>query len=364
MAQRPDRIDVAALAALRPGMPAERLADAIGPSWHPPAAHKGGVVDLLQASHGTAVRLADDETIGEIRFDWRFTGAVEGVRMGMTLAEVAAVLPDLAIGADRPSMPGVRDGRRTLPDGVAMSVTFTLEQVNGIALSAPEARFHAPGSPRYPAPAGPAGAPFADPNLKLAVLSALMRAGRLDLGTPPALAAHLLGRAVAPEEMSNGPLPQVVDYLAGYPLTDALMSEVRAVVFDAGEPIYRFCWPDWDGEDGRFDVTDLAGIEHCPDIESITAIAMLDVLDVALLTPLRRLRTLSVVTRLRNPHALLDLTSLQELSVTDAEADAQAAIAAHPFRATLERLRARGVAVRIAPLSATRAAPAHPFRAG
>lgn len=49
---------------------------------------------------------------------------------------------------------------------------------------------------RYPAPGDISGAPFGDPNLKLAILSSLIDKQMIDLGTPQQLAEHVLGRPV------------------------------------------------------------------------------------------------------------------------------------------------------------------------
>ena len=240
MAQENDP-DPAALATLRPGMPATRVAAAMGAAWRAPVAHGGGFVDMLENTHGFVVRLDRDGAIGWVRFDWRFKQAlVEGVRMGMTLAEARSAVPALAVGGDLPMMSGVREGRQLLPGGAHLRVRFTLDTVNGIWVEAPGAVFRKRTAPPYPAPTGQAGAPFADANFKLVVLSALLDAKVLDLGTPGTLAAHVLGRAVGLEEEGYEPVPGALDYLARYPLTDVLLAQVRSVVFDGGNAIYPF----------------------------------------------------------------------------------------------------------------------------
>jgi hypothetical protein len=124
-----------ALALLRPGMSMTDVAEAMGTSWRTPAPHKGGVIATLENSHGVVVHLDREDVVGCVSFDWRFTNApIDGVRIGMALAEARNARPDLQVGDDLPMMRGVREGVAEMLNGALMRVRFTLEKVNGISL--------------------------------------------------------------------------------------------------------------------------------------------------------------------------------------------------------------------------------------
>jgi hypothetical protein len=139
-------------------------------------------------------------------------------------------------------MRGVRMGVRQFPDSYTQRVRLTLETVNEIAFSNPAAEYPEPTEPSYPAAVGMAGAPFADPNLKLVVLSSLLDAKQIDLGTPAQLATHVLGRAVDLEDEGYEIFPAAQDYLERYPLTNELLAAVEEIEFDGGGTAYPFVW--------------------------------------------------------------------------------------------------------------------------
>jgi uncharacterized protein DUF6892 len=114
----------------------------------------------------------------------------------------------------------------------------------------------------YPSPAGKSGAPFADPNLKLVVLSSLIDAGTIHLRPRQKLATHILGPGYDEDQDGYSLLKPVYDYLVRYPLTSNHLAAVTSIEFDGGSAIYPYAFPFWDGEDGEFDVADLAGIER------------------------------------------------------------------------------------------------------
>ncbi|WP_443726234.1 DUF6892 domain-containing protein [Rhizobium mongolense] len=184
------------------------------------------------------------------------------------------------MGDDDPLMRGVRMGVRRFPEGYTLRVRLTLETVNEIGFSNPAAEYPEPTEPSYPAAVGMAGAPFADPNLKLVVLSLLLDAKQIDLGTPAQLASHVLGRAVDLEDEGYEIIPEAQDYLERYPLSDELLAAVEEIEFDGGGTAYRFAWYFWDGEDDVFDVKDLSGIELCRNLRSFSAISMIGNVDV------------------------------------------------------------------------------------
>ncbi|MFV0473657.1 MAG: DUF6892 domain-containing protein [Pikeienuella sp.] len=344
-----DADEIAALAALRPGMPAAEAEAAMGPLWRAPAPHKGGVVDVLENSHGFRLRLDRDGASGSVAFDWRFRGAVDRLRMGMSIAEARKAAPDLLIGEDRPLMRGVRDGLRDLPGGARMSVKFTLEKVNGVRLWAPGAEYDEPFAPPYPGPAGAPGAPFADANLKLVVLDGLLYGRALDLGRPEDLAAHVLGREVDMEEEGYDPIPEARDYLLRYPLDQALLDQVETLIFDGGNDIYRYIWYFWSGEDEGFDVSSLDGIALCRNLKFIQVISMIETFDIGRLEGLDRLEELSISSGFTNPEALRALPALNRLRIIDTRTYEEATTPGHPTRRLLDELKARGVSLHVAP---------------
>ncbi len=185
----------------------------MGPAWRPPAPHKGGKIDLLENSHGFVVWIDRNGLIGILDYDHRFRHPVGEITMEMTIEQVRAAMPSLEIGDDAPLMRGVRMGVRQFPESYTQRVRLTLETVNEIGFSNPAGEYPEPTEPSYPAAVGMAGAPFADPNLKLVVLSSLLDAKQIDLGTPAQLATHVLGRAFDLEDEGYEIFPAAQDYL-------------------------------------------------------------------------------------------------------------------------------------------------------
>jgi hypothetical protein len=95
MAALNENVDVAALAALRPGMPMAKVEAAMGPAWRPPAPHKGGKIDLLENSHGFVVWIDRNGLIGILDYDHRFRHPVGEITMEMTIEQVRAAMPSL-----------------------------------------------------------------------------------------------------------------------------------------------------------------------------------------------------------------------------------------------------------------------------
>ncbi|MCF1450169.1 hypothetical protein FS815_25610 [Agrobacterium vitis] len=357
MAALNETVDVAALAALRPGMPIARVEAAMGSTWKPPAPHKGGRIDLLENSHGFLVWIDRNGLIGMLKYDHRLKHPVGEIAMGMTIEQVRAAMPSLEIGDDLPMMQGVRLGVRLYPENYTLLVHLTLETVNEISFSNPAAEFSKPTEPPYPAPAGIAGAPFADPNLKLVVLSSLLDMKQIDLGTPKQLATKVLGRAVDLEDEGYEMIPEALDYLQRYPLSDELLSAVEELGFDGGATVYEFAWYFWDGEDDVFDVKDLSGIERCKNIKSFSAISMIGKIDVRKLTSFHKLSYLSLSTGIDHIDALLELPALREVRVLDNGVYDEVTKVGTPVRQVFETLKDRGVRVWVHWMAATEPAP-------
>lgn len=358
-AAQDDGID-AALGALRPGMPAEAVETAMGPLWRAPAPHKGGEIDILENSHGFTVRLDRNGVIGRLGFGWRFKGAVDGLRIGMSISEARKTAPDLSAFTASKVMGNEQSARRDLPGGARMILRFSSEKLNGISILTPDAEYDEPYAPDYPAPEGAPGAPFADANLKLVVLSALLWDKAIDLGTPEELASHALGRAFDLYEEGDDPVPEAMEYLARYPLTEDLLGEVRALTFDGGEEIYRYVWYFWSGETEMFDVSSLEGLARCRNLERIEVISMLERFDIAALRGLDKLEKVSISTEFENLGALRDLPGLKALRMVDNATYEQANTPGHPTRKLFDELRARGVALHVIP-SAWRGPRPAPF---
>ena len=328
-------VDVAALATLRPGMPMLDVQKAMGSAWRAPAPHKVGLIDILERTVGVIVRIDREGLIGEIGFNSRFMHAVAGVPMGIPLADLPAVVPDMNIGEESKLTKGARFATKRLPEGL-LTARITFDTVYGISISNPEAQYDEPTAPPYPPASGTSGAPFSDVNLKLAVMSALLDAKLLDLGTPEQLATHVRGRPVDLEKDGYDLIPEALDYLARYPLTDNLLTSVESMEFDGGATIYPFAWYFWSGEEGAFDIRDLSGIRFCTNLKSLSVISMIDKVDIRALVPLKTLEQVSINVPSENIEALLDIPSLNE-------AGRFAGNSAAP--AVLEKLKQRGVQV-------------------
>lgn len=338
-------VDVAALAALRPGLPVSRLAAAMGSSWAAPPPYKGGQVDLLENSHGFVARIDANGLIGSLDFDHRFRHRVGNLANGMTLPQVKEAMPDLEIGGDVPMMAGVRFGLKRFPDGYTLHVRITSATVTDIAYFNPTADYVEPTAPPYPAAAGAPGVPFNDPNLKLVVLSALLDAKIVDLGTPQQLATHVLGRPVDLEEEGYDLIPEALDYLTRYPIAEELLAAVEEIELDGGDTVYPFAWYFWGGEEAVFDVTNLSGLDRCVNLKSFFASSMIGSVDMRDLVALKKLESIHVSVEIENIEALLDMSSLKYVRVVSDLLFRDVTTLGTPARRVFDTLKARGVRV-------------------
>lgn len=335
MAASNDPVDVKALAALRPGMPVAAVEAAMGSAWRAPATHKGGVIDILENTYGVIVRIDRSGLIGKVDFSSRFKQTVAGVPMGIHLTDIPATIPAMTIGEESKVQRGTRFGTMRLPEG-QLSARISYDKIYDIEISNPNADYDKPTAPPYPAPAVEPGAPFSDPPLKLAVMAALLRSKMLDLGTPEQLASHVLGRPVDLEEEGYDLIPQALDYLLRYPLTDEQLASVDWVQFDGGEEIYPYAWYFWEGEDGVFDIHDTADLHHCVNLRGISVISMIDRFDLRTLVPLHKLEWVSINVPADHIEALLEIPSLKNAASFDE----------NPLsHGILQTLKQRGVAV-------------------
>ena len=167
----------------------------------------------------------------------------------------------------------------------------------------------------YPSPAGKPGAPFADPNLKLVVLSSLIDAGTIHLGPRQKLAAHILGPGYDEDQDGYFLLKPVYNYLVRYPLTSNHLAAVTSIEFDGGSTIYNYPFPFWNGEDGEFDVGSLEGIERLINLQRIDIISLLNDSDLSRLDALKQLEHVDLDgARYQGGDALLELPALKSVT--------------------------------------------------
>jgi hypothetical protein len=332
-------VDKAALAKLRPGMPLSALAEAFGGEWVP---LRAGETCFSSPENGIFARVDLRGIIGSTSFLAKFPPAleIERLHVGMTLEEARAIYPSLRLAGDAEAEAKYHNTPfvTMLPDGNELRVTGRDGKVLSIRLSCPSAVYEPP-APAYPPAEEPAGAPFADPNLKLVVLDELIGKRAIDLGTPKALAKHILGPGYKEERDGYELLKPVYDYLVRYPLTSGHLAAVEDLTFDGGNDIYSYVFPFWDGEGGEFDVSSLAGIAQLPNLRRFSVISMLDDGDLAALAPLARLEAVGLCPGpYRNAGAVLGLPRLQEFQCFEGSLDDPAIV---------EALKVRGVQVKI-----------------
>lgn len=200
-------------------------------------------------------------------------------------------------------------------------------------------------APNYPAPSGSPGAPFADPNLKLAIMSGLLDKGAIDLGTSTELAEHVLRRKVDFETEGYDPIPAVRDYLERYPLTPEILRQADSLILDGGNSIYFYIWFFWHGEDDTFDVENLAGLGNCPNIKSLDLISMIGLVDLRHLVPMPQLQDLRVGVGIANIPALLDMPALRSVQILNDRIYDEVMTPGHPTRSVMEMLKERGVSI-------------------
>jgi hypothetical protein len=336
MASNTTPIDPAPLAKLRPGMPLQALVDAYGANW---ARMAPSDTFFFAEPRGFLARIDVNGVIGSITFAKRFPLPVEfgGLKRGMSLGDALAARPDLIDGGIAPGTTSVQLYRLMLPDGLQLELRLFDATIIAMELSKPGAIYERKIS--YPSPAGKPGAPFADPNFKLIVLSSLIDAGTIHLGPRRKLAEHILGPGYDEDRDGYDLLQPVYDYLVRYPLTADHLAAVTSIDFDGGNEIYNYPYPYWDGETGDFDVASLEGIERLINLKSIEIISMLNDTDLARYAELKQLEHIGLNQgdRFANGEALLQLPNLKSLTC---------GALAFSDPSIIATLRARGVAVR------------------
>ena len=331
-------VDLNALAALRPGEGKEMLARALGSRWREPGPHQQGLVKSIANVHGFLAQIDTSDHIGAIYFHEPFPNIeIAGLRFGMPTAEALVKRPELKEPMRLPVYESIHYAAE-ISSHYRMLVEFRWGKLYQIGFRDAQAVYPEKQPMVYPAPQGAPGAPFADPNFKLVVLSSLLDNDALDLSSYQDLASFVAKRPIDLEKDGYKLLPEAYDYLARYPLTDADLSLVENLTFDGGNAIYPYCYRFWHGETTEFDVRSIEGIGRCENLRSIICIAVIESLDIAQLVGLQKLEEINLPERCVNPQHLLDLPALKKLSFHDGAIDSPV---------LLTRLRIKGVTVRI-----------------
>ena len=290
-----DDVDVRALGEIRPGDQKTKLIGALGARWREPLPFREGLVDVVANSHHFEARLTRDGTVGSVRFGWGFAREVplSGLYIGMSLEAARAARPDLEIGEPLQFASHLRFANFSERQGLQGMANFNSERLVKVEFLDRAAEYPPKQPVPYPPATGVPGAPFADPNLKLVVLSKLLYDKTIDLGEPTDLAEHVLGRAVDLEVEGYGLIPEARDYLACYPLTSELLAAPKELVFDGSGSVYPFAFYFWGGETEDFDVRTLEGIENLVNCEKISISSMLEAVDLAPLLEMPALKQVS-----------------------------------------------------------------------
>jgi hypothetical protein len=335
-------VNFPALAALRPGEASDAISAAMGGRWRPPAPHDAGWVKAITHTGGFVARLDATGHIAYVRFSPPFPTdvAIAGLKLGMSQAAALAVVPRLKLG-DRSPIAAASRYFADVSSHYRMVAEFHGDELHSVWFFEGDDKVYPPKRPMvYPAAAGAPGAPFRDPNLKLAVLSALIWADAIDLAEPQDLADAVLPRHLDLGREGYHLIREAYDYLVRYPLKDADLERVEEITFDGGEPIYRYCYYYWSGSTGDFDIKSVEGIARCVNLRRFTYVATLDAVDVDHLVGLDKLEDISLPEKCLHPERLLDLPALKRLSF-------RAGTISDPL--LIARLKARGVAVSLDP---------------
>lgn len=143
MAQHPAGPDSQALAGIRPGDPAEKLAAAVGDWWREPMPEEAGWINYLEEHLRFRARLARDGRVGQAEFHYNFDPDADfaGVRMLMPEDEVANV-PGLRLSGALAGSP-YRSGSLDLPGGGQLFVQVGHGRVTEMRASDPAAVYPA-----------------------------------------------------------------------------------------------------------------------------------------------------------------------------------------------------------------------------
>ena len=110
--------------------------------------------------------------------------------------------------------------------------------------------------------------PFADVNFKLAVVQELMYVQellpRFDLRE------YAAEQGFTYDDGSFGAVPEALAYFEALEVPAELAEKITEIAMDGGNEICLEIAPNWDGEDGLFDVAEFADVRHFPNLKSMT----------------------------------------------------------------------------------------------
>ena len=110
--------------------------------------------------------------------------------------------------------------------------------------------------------------PFADANFKLAVVQELMY--NQELLPKFDLRAHAAEQGFTYDDGSVAAVPEALAYFEALEVPEELAEKITEIEMDGGNEIYLEIAPNWDGEDGLFDVDEFADLRHFPHLKSMT----------------------------------------------------------------------------------------------
>ncbi|WP_410605091.1 DUF6892 domain-containing protein [Amycolatopsis sp. lyj-90] len=110
--------------------------------------------------------------------------------------------------------------------------------------------------------------PFADTNFKLAVVQELMY--NQDLLPKFNLREYAAAQGFTYDDGSVEAVPEALAYFEALEVPVELAEKITEIEMDGGNEIYLEIAPNWDGEDGLFDVDEFADLRHFPHLKSMT----------------------------------------------------------------------------------------------
>lgn len=145
----------------------------------------------------------------------------------------------------------------------------------------------------YPEATTEPGYPFADTNLKLAVMDSLISDKLLDLGKRDQFYQFIYQQNTKTKKDKSAFFKTAYDYLSCYPLTDEQLKNVHDVYLDGSSDIYFYMDKYYDGETDKFWIKSLETIEGCQEITEFSdcefAVENLDLSPLAKLTKLEKI---------------------------------------------------------------------------
>ncbi|WP_410659188.1 DUF6892 domain-containing protein [Amycolatopsis sp. lyj-112] len=109
---------------------------------------------------------------------------------------------------------------------------------------------------------------FADRNFKLAVVQELMY--NQELLPRFSLLEYAAEQGFTFDGGSVEAVPEALAFFDAFEVPVELAEKVTEIEMDGGNEIYLEIAPNWDGEDGLFDVDEFADVEHFSHLKSMT----------------------------------------------------------------------------------------------